>query len=455
MIKITIAGASGYIGTNLVNKLKKSFLVRCLSRSEKSSGEENVSWRKADLFSLTSTMEALEGTDTAIYLVHSMMSSSRLFQGSFRDTDLILADNFVRACKESKVKQIIYLGGIVPKGYLSKHLESRKEVEDVLMASGIPCTIFRAGLVVGDGGSSFEILKNLVFNLPAMVLPKWTQNNTPVIFIDDLIDMMNESIDNHQFFNQTLNAVSGEKLSYKGLIEQTINHLNKKTVLFPVPINYTSFSKLWVSIFGESEYELTSPLIDSLLCDFSDLMPSPLIEYFIKHKSYQSMLKKIALKKTKKNKIKKNKKQKNNVRSIQRLIQGSNLQADEVAELYMEWLPLHMKSLIRVEKVDNKFAYFRVLGLNPPLLVLEYIPNPKAENRVKFHVIGGILSKTTDTGWLEFRNVDGGNFLLASINEFIPALPWYIYKFSQATAHKATMDSFGKFLQKKDQGTIK
>ena len=90
-----------------------------------------------------------------------MLPSTRLFQGSFHDTDLMLADNFANACKENKVKQIIYLSGIIPQGKLSKHLESRKEVEEVFLATGIACTIFRAGLVVGNGGSSFEILKNL------------------------------------------------------------------------------------------------------------------------------------------------------------------------------------------------------------------------------------------------------------------------------------------------------
>lgn len=451
-MRITIAGASGYIGTNLIKKLNSSYQIKGLSRQSKTSVDSHITWQETDLFSLTSTNEALKDTDVAIYLVHSMLPSSRLFQGSFHDTDLMLADNFIYACKKNKVKQIIYLGGIVPEGYLSKHLESRKEVEEVLKSSEIPCTIFRAGLVVGNGGSSFEILKNLVINLPTMILPKWTKSNTPIIYLEDLTEMIKVSINNSIFFEKTINAICGKELTYQDLIKQTVKHLNKKILLIPVPINYTSFSKLWVTIFGQSKYELTSPLIDSLLCDFSGLSPSPLIENLITYKTYQSMLPHIESKKITKKKSKV-KVEKNNVRSIQRLVEKKILTAEEAANLYTKWLPEYMKSIIRVEQTDKRHVTFKIFGLKSPLLILEYIPTPQINDRVKFHVVGGFLSKTTETGWLEFRSIANGRFLLASINEFVPALPWYVYKFSQAPLHKLTMNNFGKFLQQKMKST--
>jgi uncharacterized protein YbjT (DUF2867 family) len=114
-----------------------------------------TTWRACDLFSSTSTHAAMEGIDIAIYLVHSMMPSSRLFQGNFHDTDLLLADNFAKACARDGVKHIIYLGGLVPdSGFVSQHLQSRLEVEGVLHASGIPVTVLRAGMVVGGVGRS-------------------------------------------------------------------------------------------------------------------------------------------------------------------------------------------------------------------------------------------------------------------------------------------------------------
>ncbi len=447
MKNITIAGASGYIGRNLLRHIPESYSVKALSRKNKVSEHDHLTWAAVDLFSFQSTSNALINTDIAIYLVHSMLPSTRLFQGSFHDTDLMLADNFAKACKDNGVKQIIYLSGIVPHGELSKHLESRKEVEDVFISSGIPCTILRAGLVVGNGGSSFEILKNLAINLPAMLLPEWTRSKTQVIYLDDMISILTLSINAPKYFNQTLNITNGENLKYDDLIRYTAEHVGKKTILIPVPINYTSFSKLWVTIFGQSNYQLVSPLVDSLLCDFSKIYPDDLVKDNIKYTSYKEMLKKIDIKKVKKTKAPNKINKKNNVRSIQRLATDIKLSAHEIADEYLRWLPSAIPFMVKVKK-EKDFIIFYLLGLLP-LLKLQYIPDTKMKDRAKFHVIGGLLTKTKNTGWLEFRTVANSKYLLASINEFIPSLPWYLYKHTQAPVHKYVMNKFGKYLASK------
>ena len=451
MLRVTIAGGSGFIGRHLIQSIQDIHLVKALSRSIRTYDHQNVVFKQTDLFSLTSVTESLKDTDVAIYLVHSMMPSSRLFQGNFHDTDLMLADNFLVACKENNVKQIIYLGGIVPHGHISKHLESRKEVESVLRSSDIPCTILRAGMVVGNGGSSFEILKNLVHTLPAMVLPKWTETTTQMVYLDDLINILVFSIDNSSVFDKTLDVVTGEKIKYRELIEQTKHHLHKKSFMIPVPINYTSFSKLWVSVFGRANYSLVSPLIDSLLCDFSEISPSDPIIDLIKHPTYKSMLPHISIVKRKSLPSKKAK-HVNNVRSIQRLSEQNTVSATDIADIYMNWLPKFLKSFLTVQDDDQRFIKFNLIGFNHPLLVLQYVPNDKENDRAKFHIIGGLLTKTKDTGWLEFRNILGGKYLLASINEFYPSLPWFVYKFSQAKIHKLTMTRFGAYLNQQKDG---
>lgn len=444
-MKITIAGASGFVGKHLIEMLPKEYSIRGLSRSTRESDQSNLEWTQTDIYSLQSTIDALKNTDVAIYLVHSMMPSARLFQGNFEDTDILLADNFARACQANGVKQIIYLGGLVPEKNISKHLASRQEVEDVLKSTGIPVTIFRAGMVVGDGGSSFEILKNLVLNLPMMILPKWTQSKTQAIFVEDLVNSIIKSVNNNDFFNQTLDTVNGEQLTYEDLIRQTARFLGKEKILIPVPINYTGFSKLWVKIFGESDYELVDPLIDSLICDLPVEKIHPLLLDTVTHTTYQSMLAKVSKEKVPKRKGKKKPSDKS-VRSIQRLPNPHHYKNEIISKKYVSWLPKKLKFFITVKENEN-IVTFHLMNFSAPLLTLKKIKERDEVDRVKFHIIGGLLSKTRDTGWLEFRQVANGRFTLSSIHEFFPSLPWYIYKFTQAPVHAWVMKSFGNYLK--------
>ena len=120
----------------------------------------------------------MEGAHYAFYLVHSM-APSQLTQAGFRDIDWILADNFSRACDQAGIKQIIYLGGLMPQGQgLSEHLLSRYEVAQILGVRGPSVTVIQAGLIIGAGGSSFRIMYKLVEKLPVMLCPKWTSSQT-------------------------------------------------------------------------------------------------------------------------------------------------------------------------------------------------------------------------------------------------------------------------------------
>ena len=173
---IAVAGASGFIGQALCERLALTHTVVALSRAASPSAG-GIERRRCDLFSLLDCERGLTGADVAVYLVHSMMPSARLTQASFADMDLILADNFARAAKRVGVKQIVYLGGVVPEtGVLSPHLASRVEVERALAAHGVPVTTLRASLVIGPDGSSFRILQRLVERLPVMLLPRWTRS---------------------------------------------------------------------------------------------------------------------------------------------------------------------------------------------------------------------------------------------------------------------------------------
>ena len=173
--KISVAGATGFIGRWLIEDLKSKFDIVGLSRSRMIDSDVAIEWRQIDLFSVTSTQDALKDCDYAIYLVHSMQPNARLTQGSFEDNDLIIADNFSMACEKNNLKHIVYLSGIIPSvDKLSEHLKSRREVEMVLSSRKTPLTTFRAGMVVGPDGSSFRIMEKLLRRLPCLILPAWT-----------------------------------------------------------------------------------------------------------------------------------------------------------------------------------------------------------------------------------------------------------------------------------------
>jgi len=168
--KVVIAGASGFVGQALAPELAESFHVIGLSRSVRTPGGGFDEYRSCDLFSLKEAEQALQGAEYAVYLVHNMMPSTRFTQGDFADLDVVCADNFARAAAAAGVKQIVFLGGLIPeRAELSKHLQSRSEVEKVLAGHVVPVTTLRAGLILGGRGSSFQIMARLVERLPVMV----------------------------------------------------------------------------------------------------------------------------------------------------------------------------------------------------------------------------------------------------------------------------------------------
>jgi uncharacterized protein YbjT (DUF2867 family) len=446
---VAVAGASGFVGSQLVPVLAQRFRVVALGRHPRPAAS-NLEWRGCDLFSASSTRAALAGVDVAIYLVHSMMPSSRLFQGSFHDTDLLLADNFARGCLAHGVKQIIYLGGLVPEGgYVSPHLQSRQEVEEVLQATGIPVTCLRAGMVVGPGGSSFEILHALVQRLPWMVLPRWTKSLGQAIFIDDVVEVLEAAVQAQAFLGKTFDVVNGEALTYEALLRKTAAALGKRRLMLPVPIASTGFSKRWVQLFSGASHELISPLIDSLQCDLPQPTPVEPIASLIRYRRFEDMVSETLRRSKPKTSPAPRSLQprERSVRSIQRLPPLPERDARFISNAYMAWLPSFFRAIIRVKQVPGSARVTFSLAVLPwPLLVLELISSASDSARDKFHIVGGLLSKTTTTGWLEFRQVSRRRHTLAAIHGFEPSLPWLVYRLSQAPAHALVMYSFGRYL---------
>jgi uncharacterized protein YbjT (DUF2867 family) len=449
-VTVAIAGASGFVGTHLSAALRDDYRVVALTRRAQET--PGIEGRACDLFSASSTVAALRGVDVAIYLVHSMMPSTRLFQGNFHDTDLLLADNFARACKSQGVRHIIYLGGLKPEaGFVSPHLSSRHEVETVLASSGVPVTCLRAGMVVGPGGSSFEILRAMVSRLPWMVLPRWTSSVSQAVYISDVVAVLKAAILSPNFLGKTLDLVNGEALTYEDLLRQTAEAMGKKRLMVPVPISSTGFSKRWVQLFSRASYELVSPLIDSLQCDLPRVGPGPEIAPLIQFRNFRAMLEP-ALRPEPARGARASRTRKTDlptVRSIQRLPTLRHTNVGSISNEYLNWLPQFFRTVVRVHReTGSRRITFGLAGIPWPLLVLEQVDSEIELERDKFLIVGGLLSKTTSTGWLEFRQVADKRFTLASIHDFVPALPWPIYVVTQAPLHAWVMRRFGDHLSR-------
>ncbi len=244
-----VAGASGYIGRSLIPKLLEKFpeaTITALSRSAQPGEDPRVQWRACDLFSLESLEATVpEDIDLAVYLVHSMGPTAQLDQGSFSDYDLILADNFARCLSRRPPKQLIYLGGLIPKSPdLSKHLRSRLEVEEVFKEYKLPTTVFRAGLILGDEGSSFQILLKLVNRLPFMICPAWTKTETTPVDLESVLHTLSAAALDERHLNKVYDLAGCRPLTYLDMMRETATKLGRKRAFISVPFFTPTLSRL-------------------------------------------------------------------------------------------------------------------------------------------------------------------------------------------------------------------
>lgn len=456
-MKIVLAGASGFVGRALLQKIAQSHEVIALSRAKSNSpAPEKIEWRKCDLFSLLETEKALEGAEIGIYLVHSMMPTAELSQGSFEDFDLIVADNFLRAAKKAGIKQIIYLSGIMPNNLqheTSLHLKSRKEVEDLFLKSEIPTTILRAAMVLGPEGSSFHIMTRLVCRLPLMVCPRWASTKSQPVALSDVVEAISFSVNKKELFGQIRDVAGPDILSYREMMQKTAQQLGLHRIFIPVTVLSPKLSRLWIRLVTGAPKNLIDPLIHSLkyemLANPQQTLQFPAHNYLKFDEALKSALSQFTTKKAPLA-FRQPPVEEKMVRSVQRLPLPSGWTAETVALAYIRWLPKLLPWFITTKKVEHNIEFsFKWLPIS--LLKLEYSPERSGIDRQLFYIRGGFLAQKKGKGRLEFREVKEHTAILAAIHNYSPALPWYIYRWSQALVHLWVMRQFRYYLQyKKD-----
>ena len=264
--RILVFGASGYIGSNLVPRLlEHGCRVRAAARNL--AVLEGRQWRgvecvAADAAVPDSLEPALAGIDVAYYLVHSMAAGQ-----NFGELDLRAAANFRDAADRAGVRRIVYLGGLIPEDPESEHLRSRYETGECLRSGRVAVTELRAGMIVGPGSAAFEVMRDLVNNLPLMITPRWVFSKSPPIGLDDLLEYMIRLPDFEESAGKVYDAGGPEVVTYMEVMRRLARLLGKSPIIIPVPVLTPRLSSYWLRLITTVPVNIARALIDGLRHD--------------------------------------------------------------------------------------------------------------------------------------------------------------------------------------------
>jgi uncharacterized protein YbjT (DUF2867 family) len=265
-MKILLTGANGYIGTRLLACLLKEghevyALVRSRYRIETPKKfQSQLHVIEADLLNPSSLLEIPADIDAAYYLVHSMSYSQK-----FSELEAASAKNFAERLENTKAKQIIYLSGLSNETHLSRHLTSRKRVGAILKMGKVPVTVLMAGIIIGSGSASFEIIRDLVEKLPIMVAPKWLKQLTQPIAIRDVLTYLTLVLGNSACLGQSFEIGGPDIMSYKELLLNFAKMRGLKRKIFTVPVLTPRLSSYWLFFVTSTSFSLARFLVESLI----------------------------------------------------------------------------------------------------------------------------------------------------------------------------------------------
>jgi uncharacterized protein YbjT (DUF2867 family) len=266
-MNVLLTGSTGYIGRRLKHSLLNSdekinlrLLVTDIRQVDENTASK-VEIIEGNTFNPDALKESLRGIDTAYYLIHSMRSKD----GDFADLDRVSAQNFIDECARAGVKRVIYLGGLGEKNSISRHLASRQETGEILSShpDKVETIWFRAAVIIGAGGASYEIIKNLVQKLPVMLAPSWVRTYTQPAAVDDVIKYLTLSL-KIKFNGNTVIDIGGEKLTFLDMMKIASDFYTLKRFIIPVPFFSPKLSSYWLIFFTPVPFRLASALVAGL-----------------------------------------------------------------------------------------------------------------------------------------------------------------------------------------------
>ncbi len=266
--RLLVTGASGYVGGRLIQELLlKDFIVRVLVRDpRKIAGQSWFDKVEVAVGSAESPEQlnlALAGVDTAYYLIHSINHGT-----NFDETEARIAKNFADAAESQKVGQIIYLGGIANDKNISKHLKSREQTGISLASTSVPVMEIRAGIIIGSGSASFEMLRHLTHRLPIMTTPKWVLNRTQPIAIRDVLWYLVQAGELKKSVSGIFDIGGPEVLTYEAMMQTfaKISGLRKRWII-KIPVLTPALSSLWIGLVTPVPVSIAKPLVNSLISE--------------------------------------------------------------------------------------------------------------------------------------------------------------------------------------------
>lgn len=265
-MKILLTGVTGYIAQRLLPVLLEGgHEVVCCVRDKnrfnrKNYSDFNIKVIEADFLNKSSLQEIPIDIDIAYYLIHSMSTQS----GDFENMEELCAENFKNRIEQTNAKQVIYLSGIDNADELSKHLTSRKNVETILSDSKFALTTLKAGIIVGSGSASFEIIRDLVEKLPFMITPRWLKTRCQPIAIRNVIDFLKGVIGNSETYNKSYDIGGPDILSYKEMLLHFAKIRGLKRRILIVPVMTPKISSYWLYFVTATSYALAKNLVNSM-----------------------------------------------------------------------------------------------------------------------------------------------------------------------------------------------
>lgn len=265
MMNVLLTGATGYIGKRLLPVLVNMgyHVICCVRDKNRFHPEESLKGSidviEIDLTNKTTLRNIPRDIDFAYYLVHSMSASK-----DYVELERNSAVNFREELNKTNVKQIIYLGGIVNSQTLSKHLNSRKTVEIELGKGKYALSTVRAGIIIGSGSASFEIIRDLIEKLPVMIAPKWLKTKCQPIGISDVVKILTGILNNEKTFNNSYDIAGDEILTYKEMLLEFASVRGLKRYIWTVPVMTPKLSSYWLYFITSTSYKLAVSLVDSM-----------------------------------------------------------------------------------------------------------------------------------------------------------------------------------------------